>query len=526
MTVAPLMGFPCSSLTVPPTRPVCAAASRDDSTAVTRHTAIPARNARRMTRAICSRPFENALERRKYNPTPAWVLTRVAAPPVGAGPHWRLPRSPSLRSRPGKRGRPHKAILRRKPAAGPFGVDSARLSEIDRLVEDAIVAGQLPGAVVLVGHRDKVVYEKAFGRRAVEPAPEPMTIDTIFDFLASLTKVVATTPAVMRLVEEGRLRLTDRVSTYIPEFGRYGKESDHDRHLPTHMSGLRPDVDLADEWQGADAAIRLAVEEVPVAPPDQRMIYSDINFFLLGEVVRRISGDRLDVFARTSIFAPLGMSETMFLPPADLVARVAPTERCTPLGWPCAGPDARMLRGVVHDPTARRMGGVAGHAGLFSTARDLTRYARALLAGGELDGAKVLSPATIARMTAPSTPPGERQVRALGWDIDSSFSSNRGELFPLGSYGHTGFTGTSIWIDPSSKTFVIFLSSRLPRRKGGCHPAPGARGNCRGCRGRAGAEGCRRGRDRLLWRLLADAIRRRGGDAHADVAIGRGADRD
>ena len=356
-----------------------------------------------------------------------------------------------------------------RSGAASAGVDPARLAGIGPLVEAAIARKELPGAVVLVWHDGRVVYHAAFGHRALDPVEEPMTEDTIFD-LASLTKVVATTPSVMKLVEDGKIRLNDRVATFIPEFAAHGKGDITIRHLLTHESGLRPDLDLADPWTGADTAIRLAAGEVPVAAPDERFIYSDINFELLGEIVRRVSGLRLDEFARREVFEPLGMRETMFLPPAALRPRIAPTERCTPFGWPCEVPGAQMLRGVVHDPTARRMGGVAGHAGLFSTAADLAIYCRMLIGGGTLAGdgsaaggaaVRVLSALTVAKMTSPATPPGEKNVRGLGWDLDSAYSSNRGELFPLGSFGHTGFTGTSIWIDPATDTFVVFLSNRV-----------------------------------------------------------------
>ena len=258
---------------------------------------------------------------------------------------------------------------------------------------------------------------------ALVPAVEPMTLDTIFD-LASLTKVVATTTSVMMLVEQGTIRLNDRVASYIPGFERYGKGDITIRHLMTHVSGLRPDLDLAEMWTGSDTAIALAIEEVPTSAPGERFVYSDINYFLLGDIVRRVSGRTLDEFARERIFEPLGMKDTMFLPSASLRARVAPTESCTAFGWPCQGPDMRMLRGVVHDPTARRMGGVAGHAGLFSTAADLSIFCRMLLAGGTYRGVRILSPLAVEKMTSPATPLNEPNVRGLGWDIDSSFSSN------------------------------------------------------------------------------------------------------
>jgi uncharacterized protein YbbC (DUF1343 family) len=345
-------------------------------------------------------------------------------------------------------------------------IDRTRLERIAALVESAIDAGKLPGGVVLVGHGGEVVYERAFGARSVDGMVEPMTVDTVFD-LASLTKAVATTTSVMVLVEEGRLRLRDPVASHIPEFASHGKDRITVEHLLTHVSGLRPDLPLEEVFDGAGIAIARTVDEVPEAAPGERFIYSDLNFMMLAEVVRRVTGQTLDEFARERIFEPLGMRDTLFTPPASLVPRIAPTEACAPLAWPCGGPAARMLRGQVHDPTARRMGGVAGHAGLFSTAHDLARFSLMLLGDGALDGVRVLAPSTVARMTQVSTPAHMADRRGLGWDIDSRFSSNRGDLFPVGSFGHTGFTGTSLWLDPDSDTFVVFLSSRLHPSGGG-----------------------------------------------------------
>lgn len=346
-------------------------------------------------------------------------------------------------------------------------VDPARLSLIDALVEQAIRDGRLPGAVVLVGHGGEIVYERAFGARSLAAeTPEPMTVDTVFD-LASLTKVVATTTSVMMLVEEGRLRLRDRVADHVPGFGAQGRESVTIAQLLTHTSGLAPDLPLEESFEGTGTAIARTIALPPAAAPGERFIYSDLNFMLLGEIVGRVSGLTLDRFAQARIFGPLGMPDTGFEPPAALVPRIAPTEACAPLAWPCGGPGAAMLRGRVHDPTARRMGGVAGHAGLFSTARDLARFCAMLLGGGARDGVRLLAPLTVARMTRVSTPPHLADRRGLGWDIDSRFSSNRGDLFPVGSYGHTGFTGTSLWIDPGSETFVVFLSSRVHPSGGG-----------------------------------------------------------
>ena len=338
-------------------------------------------------------------------------------------------------------------------------VDELRLNRIDDLLHEAIAKKKLPGAVVLIGLNDHVAYRKAFGNRALFPVVEPMTPDTIFD-LASLTKVVATTPSIMLLVEQGRLRLRDPVNNYIPNFGHHNKSHITVQHLLTHTSGLRADLDLTNPWKGYDTAIALAVEEVPVAKPGVRFIYSDINFLLLGHIVARVSGKSLDEFARENIFETLGMHDTMFNPPEWLSSRIAPTGLYR-------GPERPVFRGKVNDPTAYRMGGVAGHAGLFSTADDLARFCSMLVGGGTFGDRKVLSPLTIRKMSSPATPPNERNVRGLGWDLDSKYSANRGDLFPAGSFGHTGYTGPSLWLDPASGLYVIFLSNRThPDGKG------------------------------------------------------------
>jgi uncharacterized protein YbbC (DUF1343 family)/CubicO group peptidase (beta-lactamase class C family) len=359
---------------------------------------------------------------------------------------------------------------RQQRPASPTGLDIRKFEQIETLVREDIEQKRLPGAVVVVGVGDRIVYQKAIGNRALVPSAEPMTLDTMFD-VASLTKVVATTTSVMMLIEQGRLRLVDRVATFIPGFERYGKADITIRHLLTHVSGLRPDVDLGDDWVGTDAAIKLAIEEVPTAPAGARFVYSDINFFLLGEIVHRITGKPLDQYTQERVFKPLGMKDTMFNPPASLISRIAPTESCTPFGWPCDGPGRKMLRGVVHDPTARRMNGVAGHAGLFSTAADLAIFSRMLLNNGSFRGERILAPLTVAKMTTPVPASEDRNLRALGWDVDSSYSGNRGELLPIGSFGHTGFTGTSLWIDPMTKMFVVFMSNRVhPDGKGDVTP--------------------------------------------------------
>ena len=322
---------------------------------------------------------------------------------------------------------------------------------LDAATEQAIRDGLIPGAVIIIGHDGKIVHRKAYGARALVPARETATLDTIYD-VASLTKVVATTPAIMKLYEQGKLMIDDPVTKYLPEF-QGGKSNITIRNLLTHYSGLRPDLDIDPAWAGYETGIRKALTDKPAGPPGQNFVYSDINFELVGEVVRRVSGKPLDQFAREQIFEPLGMLETTFKPAAALMARIAPTEVDAFTGKP--------LRGVVHDPTARYMGGVAGHAGVFSTADDLARYAQAML------DMRFFAPATIALFTSPASPPDHPIRRGLGWDIDSPYSSNRGDIFPRGvSYGHTGFTGPALWIDPASKSFVVIMTNRV-HPKGG-----------------------------------------------------------
>ncbi len=280
-----------------------------------------------------------------------------------------------------------------------------------------------------------------------------MTVDTIFD-MASLTKVIATTGCVMRLVQLGQVKLNDPVAKYIPEFAQNGKEEVTVRQLLTHYSGLRPDLDLKQYWSGLEEGYKRANAEKLINPPGSTFVYSDINFVVLGELVQRVGGMPLDQYSQTYIFGPLGLTSTRFLPPPEWKPRIAPTERDERTGL--------MLRGTVHDPTARQMGGVAGDAGVFSTADDVAKFAQVLLNGG----APVFSPWIVEKMTTPQQPPNLTDVRGLGWDIDSPFSSNRGELLPVGSFGHTGFTGTSLWIDPTTNTYIILLTNAVHIKDG------------------------------------------------------------
>jgi uncharacterized protein YbbC (DUF1343 family)/CubicO group peptidase (beta-lactamase class C family) len=324
--------------------------------------------------------------------------------------------------------------------------DPALLAEIDRTIESAIAERRLPGAVFHLEKGD-LVYEKAYGNRALVPAVEPMTPDTIFD-AASITKTVAATPAVWLLIERGKIGIDDPVQKYIPGFPHAEVTI---RHLLTHTGGLRPDLDLRDPWSGYDTAMKLINEEKLTNKSGHIFRYSDIGFELLGDIVQRVSGTPFDQFVKREIFAPLRMNDSGFNPP--VTSRIAPTEPA----------DGVMLRGVVHDPTARRMGGVAGHAGLFTTAADLARFFRALLRGGS----PILEPETVKMMTAVQSPANVAVKRAGGFDYDSGFSRPRGDYFPLGSYGHTGFTGGAFWVDPQSKTFYILLSNRVhPDGKG------------------------------------------------------------
>jgi len=373
-------------------------------------------------------------------------------------------------------------VFSQVPSALPAsqGFSSERLSRMDAVIAESITKKELPGAVVLVGRHGKLVWRKTYGERAVEPQREAMTADTIFD-LASLTKVVATTTSIMMLIEQGKVRLSDPIVQFIPEMKGEGRDAITIEQLLTHMTGFAPDFDLRDRWTGYDEAMKRLYREPLRNPPGTRFVYSDINYIALGEVVHRVSGLMLDEFAQRNIFTPLGMRDTGFKPGAKLRARIAPTEKrrgqMSYLGD--SGADAgsegeQWLRGQVHDPTSFRMGGVAGHAGLFATADDLAIFCQMLLNGGVYNGVRILSPMTVATMTQPHAVAESGAARGLGWDLASSFSTNKGDLFPLGSFGHTGFTGTSIWIDPASDSFVIFLSNRVhPDGKGDVGPLRG-----------------------------------------------------
>ena len=332
---------------------------------------------------------------------------------------------------------------------------------VDKAVEAALARGDCPGAVVVVVHTDAVVYRKAFGHRAVEPAKVPMTADTVFD-LASLTKPLATGTSVMRLVEQGKLKLDDPVAKHWPAFGASGKEAVTVGQLLLHTSGLTADNDLKDYADGRAKALERITALKLEAPAGARFRYSDVGYIVLGELVGRVGGKPVDEYAQEHVFGPLKMADTGYRPDAE---RVAPTGKR----------DGKVILGAVHDPRAYRLGGVAGHAGLFGPADDLARYCRMLLRGGELDGVRVLKPETVKLFTEPRavsegkpTDPPKKLFRSYGWDVDTAYTAQRGEVFRgADGFGHTGFTGTSIWADRPSATAVIILTNRVhPDDKG------------------------------------------------------------
>ena len=339
------------------------------------------------------------------------------------------------------------------------GQDSQGFSEAARNIEEAVLAAikkrQAPGAVVCIGNSKEVFYHKAFGHRSLQPERASMERTTVFD-LASLTKPIATATSVMILLEEGKVRLRDPVTRYLPEFGENGKRSITVKQLLTHVGGLIPDNALADYKVGPKVAMEKIYGLKPIWEPGSKFAYTDVGFIVLGEIVQKMSGQSLSDFSKERIFKKLGMGETKFNPPKALQMRAAVTQQR----------DEKWIQGVVHDPRAYEMGGVAGHAGLFSTASDLARYGQMFLNRGRVGEQTILSPATIDLMTASYELPGGIK-RGLGWDKLSPYSSNRGELMSASAFGHGGFTGTAIWIDPELDLFVIFLSNRVhPDGKG------------------------------------------------------------
>ncbi|QDT02415.1 Esterase EstB [Rubripirellula lacrimiformis] len=348
---------------------------------------------------------------------------------------------------------------------------------IDPIVADAIEAGKMPGVVVAIGSSDRPFFQKAYGQKQLAPEPLPMTTDTVFD-LASLTKPIATATSIMRMVDEGRIQLDDRVASYLPEFAVHGKQDVTIQQLLLHVGGLIPDNSMKDYNDGIEASIQNFLSLKLNYPPGTRFRYSDVGFEVLAELIHRQTGKTVHQYSQQSIFEPLGMHETGYLPAPKLRDRAAPTEQR----------EGHWMKGEVHDPRAYALGGVAGHAGLFSTASDLSIYAAMMLGRGTLakdrlgpgtmpsDGKPadqtILKPETFARMTAPYEVPGG--IRGLGWDKQSGYSSNRGKTMTKSAFGHGGFTGTAMWIDPDLDLYVIFLSNRVhPDGKGSVNAVAG-----------------------------------------------------
>jgi len=378
--------------------------------------------------------------------------TRHEPPPAAPAP---LPPSPSPIDSPTP-----KTATDSSPDAGagaPFdGEEALRWAPIDAVVQAAIDAAKMPGCVVVVGRHDDVLFQRAYGSRALLPERAPMTTDTVFD-LASLTKPIATAASVMILVDRGQVDLDARASKYVPELERLPAFTV--RQLLLHTSGLPAGTPLSDWSTDRAEVIRRIASLALKAKPGERFNYSDVGFVVLQEIVQRTSGKELATFASEEVFTPLGMKETGFLPPPELRVRAAPTEQR----------DGGFMIGEVHDPRAFALGGVAGHAGVFSTARDMSRFARAMLQQGELDHRRLFGTKTFERFIARQDT--SKGGRALGWDVDSTFATHRSALLSPRSFGHGGYTGTAMWIDPERDLFVLFLSNRVhPDGKGAVNP--------------------------------------------------------
>jgi CubicO group peptidase (beta-lactamase class C family) len=355
------------------------------------------------------------------------------------------------------------------PQAKPEDVGMApeRLALLDALINGALAREDFPGAVLLVTRKGKTVWRKAYGQSQRVPEGRPMDANMIFD-MASVTKPVATATSIMILVERGRIRLWDKVKDYVPEFAPYilegGVPGEDARlwDLLTHTSGLQPYTDPKEVEQkyGSPCSVDLLVKHIAGlrkgSLPGMTFTYSCLGYIILAYIVKAVSGQTIAEFSAGNIFKPLGMKSTFYNPPADFLDRCVPTQVF----------DGIPLRGVVHDPLARLQGGVSGNAGLFSTADDLAVFSRMMLNGGESGKVRILSPLAVERMTE-IFPRANGTGRGLGWDLDSDYATVRGDLFGPASYGHSGYTGTSIWIDPETQTSVIFLTNRIhPDDKG------------------------------------------------------------
>jgi len=351
------------------------------------------------------------------------------------------------------------------------GFSPDRLEQVSALIRDAIARKEFPGAVLLVARKGKVVFHEAYGESRWVPEHKPMDRDMIFD-LASLTKPVATAASVMLLVERGKISLWDRVKAYVPEFVPYrdwfGVDGEDARiwHLLTHTSGLPPytDPEVAAQALGRPCSPEALVNYIAALPKDnpagEKFAYSCLGYITLAEIVRRVSGQTIDQFAVENIFEPLGMTRTFYKPDPAVLDLCVPTQMI----------DGRLLLGVVHDPLARLQDGISGNAGLFSTAADLAVFAQMLLDKGVYRGTRIFSRAAVERMTE-IFPRTAFAGRGLGWDLCSAYASNGGDLFGPRSFGHTGYTGTSVWIDPETKTIVVFLTNSVhPEDKGKVAP--------------------------------------------------------
>jgi uncharacterized protein YbbC (DUF1343 family)/CubicO group peptidase (beta-lactamase class C family) len=340
-------------------------------------------------------------------------------------------------------------------------MDAERLNVIDEIVNEGLTQEKMPGCVVLIGRKEGIAFLRSYGFRQLQPEKVEMTADTLFD-LASLTKPIATATSVMVLAQQGKLDLNATVATYIPDFAQNGKDAITIRHLLTHTGGLIADNSINDYENGPDDAFARINALKPNAAPGDSFVYSDVGFIVLGQIVKVVSGKDVHEFSQEHIFKPLSMTETGYLPGDQIKLRAAVTEQR----------DGHWMQGEVHDPRAFALKGVAGHAGLFSTAHDLARYATMMLNGGQLNDVQILDQATFTLMTTPVEIPRGR--RALGWDAKTGYSSNRSDLMTSAAFGHGGFTGTGIWIDPVQNLFVVFLSNRVhPDGKGLVNPIIG-----------------------------------------------------
>jgi CubicO group peptidase (beta-lactamase class C family) len=356
-----------------------------------------------------------------------------------------------------------------EPSGTPesVGMSSARLARVDMIIQEAIDNKDFPGAVILIVRKGKTVWRKAFGHSQWVPEMAPMEISNIFD-MASITKPVATATSIMMLVEQGRFRLWDKVKDFVPQFVAYadeeGKPGEDARlwHLLTHTSGLPPYTDAEDlkDKYGYPITLESMIDHIAcqqkLNPPGEEFHYSCLGFITLSYIVKKVTGKTIDQFARENIFEPLGMDHTFYTPAEDFLPMCVPTQIY----------DGKPLMGVVHDPLARLLGGVSGNAGLFSTADNMAIFANMMLNYGSFNGKRILSPLTVDRMTEIYRI-ANFAGRGFGWDLESDYSTNQGDLFGPNAFGHTGYTGTSVIIDPDTETIVIFLTNSVhPDDKG------------------------------------------------------------